>query len=175
WRTVSNTARWPEDQSADPHTTGLILAGAYWDLAQSLGFASAGHLAHFAKYGTPDDPDDGVAMSEYFIETLVADDDDADLSNGTPHSSSIAMAFNAHGIVTGFYIDINHVPVADQPSGGFYPATAVIQYPGPFGQLDSGSPMLHYSLNSGPFQVTNMQPTGNPNEFRGILPAPAPV
>src|SRR5881396_826086 len=140
-----------------------------------IGLPIAEHLVHFAKHGLPDDTDDGVAMSEFFVETLVADDNDADLSNGTPHSSSIAMAFNAHGIGTGFYIDINHVPVADQPSGGFYPATAVIQYTGPFGQLDPGSPMLHYSLNSGPFQETNMQPTGNPNEFRGILPAPAPV
>src|SRR5206468_4790193 len=174
-RSLSNTKRWPQDASADPHATGLIIGGACWDMRLKVGLATAQHLVHFAKHGLPDDTDDGVAMSEFFVETLVADDDDADLSNGTPHSSSIAMAFNAHGIGTGCYIDINHVPVADQPSGGFYPATAGLQYTGPFGQLDSGSPMLHYSLNSGPFQVTNMQPTGNPNEFRGILPAPAPV
>src|SRR5439155_15790737 len=85
------------------------------------------------------------------------------------------MAFNAHGIGTAYFINISHVPVADQPTGGFYPATAVIHYTGPFGQLDPGSPKLHYSLNSGPYQETNMQPTGNPDEFRGTLPAPAPV
>src|SRR6185503_16521760 len=89
-RSLDNTRRWPEDANpADPHITGLIIGGAFWDLRRSAGLDVAARLSHFAMYGLPDDPEAGVAMSEYFVETLVADDDDADLGNGTPHAAEI--------------------------------------------------------------------------------------
>ena len=66
-RELDNTRRWPQDASGDPHTTGLIIGGAFWDLRQAAGLAVASNLAHFAKYGLPDDFDDGVAMNEYFV------------------------------------------------------------------------------------------------------------
>src|SRR5262249_11897163 len=75
-RSVNNTKRWPNDANDDPHITGLIIGAAFWDLRRAVGLSVARRLAHYAKYGLPDDLDAGVAMHEYFIETLVADDDD---------------------------------------------------------------------------------------------------
>ena len=168
-RDLANTNRWPQDDG-EIHYAGQIIGGAFWDLRQSVGLAIARHLAHFAKYGIPDDNDNGVAMHEFFVETLVADDDDADLSNGTPHSSQIVAAFNAHGIGTGFFIQITHAPLADTPSHGPYYVAATIQYTGPFGSLDTASPRVHYTINGGPEQSVAMTPTGAPNTFGASIP-----
>ena len=170
-RTLLNTNRWPEDQSGDPHWTGLIIGAAFWDLRQSLGVATAERLSHFAKYGTPDDPDAGVAMNEYFLETLIADDDDADLTNGTPHLLQIAAAFNAHGIGTDFGIGIGHTPLTDTSAPGPYPVTATIGYSGALGALAPGSATLHYSINGAAWTARPMTPTGNPGEYTAALPA----
>src|SRR5262245_64027036 len=40
-RSIQNTNRWPDDASSDPHETGVIVAGAMWDLRQSLGLSLA--------------------------------------------------------------------------------------------------------------------------------------
>ncbi len=169
-RTVDNTKRFPEDDG-EAHVAGLIIGGAFWDLRQSIGLPATVRLAHFAKYGIPDDVfDNGVAMSEYFIETLIVDDDDANLANGTPHYTQIADAFNAHGIGTGFFIRFTHTPLSDQPGTGNYPVTSLIQYLAPAGTLDAATTRLHYSLNEGPEQVVTMTPTGNPDEFSAVVP-----
>lgn len=172
-RTIDNTRAYPQDLSGDGHISGLIVAGAMWDLRQAIGLADAEHLAHFAKYGVPDDPDPGIAMNEYFLEVLMADDDDADLANGTPHSADIIAAFNAHGIGTGFFIDIGHTPLADQPTSAPVPVTATIAYTGPFGALDPGAATLHYQVNGGAVQSAPMTPTGIPDEFGAAIPGQA--
>ena len=167
-RTLSNTRHWPEDKNPDDFETGLILGGAFWDLRQSAGKALAEHLVHFAKHGVPDDPDPEVALGEYFVETLVADDNDANLSNGTPHFSQIAAAFNAHGIGTNLFIDIAHTALGDQSGGGAYPVTAVVQYNGPIGVL--GDVTLYASANGTPYMALPMTPTGNPDEYGAEIP-----
>ncbi len=168
-RSADNTQRWPQNASGDPHLAGLIISGAFWDLRQAAGLTVASQLSHFAKYGVPDDPDDGVAMHEFFVETLVADDDDADLGNGTPHAADIIAAFNAHGIGTDVFMHITHTPLADQPGAGPYPVTATVAYTGPIGAL-SGAPVLHYAINSGAYQTIAMSPAGPPNQFTAPIP-----
>lgn len=83
---------------SSPHTTGLILSGAFWDLKQRTSPELVNRLAHFAKYGAPDNIDVGTVFRDWFIEVLIADDDDDDLSNGTPHFEDIDWAFARHGI-----------------------------------------------------------------------------
>ena len=169
-RNVDNANRWPQDDGA-VHFAGLMIGGAFWDLREAIGLATTERLAHFAKYGIPDDPDNGEAMHEYFVETLVADDDDADLSNGTPNLAAIVAAFNAHGIGTGFFIDITHTALTDTPDHGPFLVSATINYSGPFGALDASSPTVHYSVNGLPFETATMTPSGAPNGYRANIPA----
>ncbi len=164
-RTIDNTYRWPADGSGDPHVAGLIVGGAFWDLRESVGLAVAEHLAQFSKHSVPDDNNDGVAMNEFFAATLIADDNDANLTNGTPHINQIVAAFNAHGIGTGFSIQWSHTPLADHASLGSIPVVAQVSYTGVIGALDASSPTLYYSINRGAFTPVTMTPTGNPNEF----------
>src|SRR5690606_21822933 len=92
-------AMWPEDISDDPHATGLIVAGALWDLRRALvaelgdpaGAEHADQLAHAVMQRASDIP-------SAYVEVLAADDDDGDLANGTPHACAIHTAFAAHGL-----------------------------------------------------------------------------
>lgn len=112
-RSLLNTSTYPQHVSSDPHVTGLILGGAFWDLRVATTLETMRALSHFAKYGLPDDVDDGAAFSEWFLETLLADDDDGDLGNGTPHGVAILAAFNAHGIGGALYFrqSFSHAPL----------------------------------------------------------------
>ncbi|MBT8494989.1 MAG: DUF4215 domain-containing protein, partial [Deltaproteobacteria bacterium] len=90
--------RWPEDIGG-VHTTGLIFAGAMWDLRNTF----------ITKYGT----EDGIALADRlfygavqtatdipssYISVITEDDDDGDLSNGTPNICDINQAFGLHGL-----------------------------------------------------------------------------
>lgn len=167
-RNLDSNARWPEDRSSDDYVTGLIIASAMWDLRQSIGKAAAESLLHYAKYGLADDSDPGVAMNEFFMEVLVADDDDANLSNGTPRFDQIVQAFNQHGIGTDYFVVAVHAPLDDQVSNGPYPIVATAQYNGPFGNL--GTATLYYSVNGTDWAASPMLPTGNPDEFGTEIP-----
>lgn len=114
-RCVDNNNVYPDNLGSDSHYNGQILSGAYWDLAKTTSIDFVKRLSHFVKYAKPDDPNIGVAYSEWFLETLIADDDDGDLSNGTPRSKEIIAAFNKHHIGTDLLITqtFEHTPLTD--------------------------------------------------------------
>lgn len=113
-RNLVNDAIYPDSLVGEPHHDGQVLSGAFWDLRMATSLELVRRLAHFSKYGTPDDPNTGVAFSEWFLETLIADDDDGDLGNGTPHMKEIAQTFARHNIGPDLYMIINfdHEPLA---------------------------------------------------------------
>lgn len=114
-RNLKNGMVYPDNMENESHHDGQILGGAFWDLRELTSLEYASHISHFARYGVPDDENVGVAFSEWFIEVLIADDDDGDLTNGTPHFSEILEAFNNHKIGTSLLLSYNysHEPLAD--------------------------------------------------------------
>ena len=92
-------AFWPDDVNGDTHITGLIIAGALWDLRKALiaqdgqdaGVTTADHLYYEGISRSVDIP------SMYF-EVLAADDDNGNLDDGTPNMCLINAAFAAHGL-----------------------------------------------------------------------------
>ena len=129
-RNSDNTLRYPEDVVNAIHDDGMILTGAVWDVREAIGLETTARLYHDAMYGTPDANALGIALADYFVEFLVADDDDGDLSNGTPHSEAIIAAFNAHGI-PGSAITVIHEGMDDQNSvTGTYEITGVARIGG---------------------------------------------
>jgi MYXO-CTERM domain-containing protein len=94
-------ARWPEDISDVPHTTGLIFAQSLWDLRKSLTTKLGADAAEarvrrlwFAIIQRASD------LPSSYVEALAADDDDGDLANGTPNLCEINAAFALHGLAT---------------------------------------------------------------------------
>ena len=91
--------RWPDDVDWDPHQTGLIFAGAAWDLrtllTEKLGPEAGPELAHDLYRGALRSSPNIPAT---FVEVLATDDDDGDLGNGTPNICEILEAYVPHGL-----------------------------------------------------------------------------
>jgi len=106
-RNLVNDYVYPNDLESDSHFNGQILSGSFWDLMGKTSQDYVEHISHFAKYGSPDDADVGIAFGEWFIETLIADDDDENLSNGTPNDMAIIESFNNHQIGTDLLVAVS--------------------------------------------------------------------
>ena len=106
-RTLKNTNIFPDSVQNESHHDGQILGGAFWDLRELTSPEVTDKLVHFARYGLPDDPDLGTAFYEWLLEIILVDDDDDDLSNGTPHLAEIITAFNNHHIGTNLFLSMN--------------------------------------------------------------------
>ena len=96
---VGRELRWPDDVTGQVHADGEIIGGTLWDLGVALD-AKLGPAAGQAKareiyYGILQRASD---IPSSYAEALLADDDDGDLSNGTPNQCEIDAAFGAHGL-----------------------------------------------------------------------------
>lgn len=101
-RRVDTDRVYPADVVGEVHTDGLIFAGAVWDLWNILEEEFESDYAYdttselFAR-GIKGGP----TVPESYDEFIVADDDDGDLGNGTPHTCEILEAFQRHGLGPG--------------------------------------------------------------------------
>ncbi|MCA8960540.1 MAG: hypothetical protein KDC38_08505, partial [Planctomycetes bacterium] len=86
---------------AEIHTAGLIIAGTFWDIletldltldrAEALAICRRLWLDHMVF-------ETGVIAPQLVIDVLMADDDDGNILNGTPHDDAILSGFAAHGL-----------------------------------------------------------------------------
>ncbi|MDB4954870.1 MAG: cysteine-rich repeat protein [Myxococcales bacterium] len=93
---------YPDDLNGDSHISGEIISGALWDLRKAL-IATLGHDAGVAQ---TDKIFAGIMqraadMPTSYVAALIADDDDGNLGNNTPHFCAIQRAFGVHGLVPG--------------------------------------------------------------------------
>ncbi len=111
-RDLNNTKTYADFEttgSGPPHSNGLIIGGAVWDLREQLGQSTTDALWVEAMEITPR-PDTFVEFCE---NMLLADDNDANLSNGTPNDTKILDAFSNKEIsprtiyVPAYYTNIN--------------------------------------------------------------------
>jgi hypothetical protein len=91
--------RWPEDLDGEPHDDGEIIGQTLWDmrkaLVEKLGEAEGVFRSDFLYYQGIRRASDIPSM---YVEILAADDDDGDLTNGTPNVCEINHAFGLHGL-----------------------------------------------------------------------------
>jgi hypothetical protein len=98
-RDLSVVKKFPEDVVDEVHADGLIYGGAMWDMFNGLkkarGAAKGRELyAKFLFKGIYE----YTKMSDAYDAILTLDDNDADLSNGTPNLCVINTAFARHGL-----------------------------------------------------------------------------
>ncbi len=92
--------------SSENHVCGMVLAGIWWDIKLGLqaslgsqtGLEAARQLFTDWSLITLGGRFRASAHPRTAIEVLTADDNDGDLSNGTPHVDAICDAFAAHNI-----------------------------------------------------------------------------
>ena len=105
---------YPQDLSGEVHADGEIIAGAFWDTYLNLG--NMQQMLDLFKYtydGAPDGPNgtEGIIYTDILVEVLFADDNDANLLNGTPNDLAIIQAFALHGITLLSNAVIAHAPI----------------------------------------------------------------
>ncbi|WP_434423053.1 DUF4215 domain-containing protein [Nannocystis pusilla] len=107
----------PED-NGEIHDGGRIIGGALWDLRKALrnklgagpGVTQVNKLWFEAIRRAVD-------MPSMYPEVLLADDNDGDLTNGTPNECEINVAFDAHGLVGPSAVNAEVFTAAPTPDG----------------------------------------------------------
>lgn len=117
-REVASNQSYPEDVVGEVHQDGLIFAGAMWDtwheIDATLG-EDAGYdvVARLFVVGLTYNPE----LSETYDAMVAADDDNGDLSDGTPNQCAILNGFAAHGLGPGganSVLELGHQVVDNQ-------------------------------------------------------------
>jgi hypothetical protein len=176
-RNSDNDLRWPEDGQGEIHQAGQILAGFYWhtrqaliaELGQDAGADTAWRIWHFSRLlGLPQMQPEQVWWS------FLADDDDANMDNGTPHFAALAQAAERHGFAvpeTFEDVVIHHTPrpCIVVPGGDPIPIEATLySFSGP---LDPDSLLVYYRLaGNGAYSSASFLPTGVENQYRALIP-----
>ncbi|MDX9752105.1 MAG: hypothetical protein RBT71_13580, partial [Flavobacteriales bacterium] len=126
---------YPADLVGQVHADGEIIAGAWWDIYQLLGDQEL-LLTLFAEaypglQATAPNGQEGIAFREVLLDVLQADDDDGDITNGTPNGQAIVEGFALHGITLLSNVDMAHVPVEAAPgqTGIAIEAEVDVQFP----------------------------------------------
>lgn len=107
---------YPEDLVGEVHADGEIICGAWYDTHLLMGGDWDATMELFIDaypglQATVQNGNEGQAYTDVLIDVLQADDDDGDLSNGTPNAAAIVEGFDLHGISVFSYAEIDHSPV----------------------------------------------------------------
>ena len=180
---VRNYPAGVQGANAEVHESGKIWTNTWWNLRNTfrvkhgieMGVKYADLLHTNTLRGNPTYPT-AYAMA------LAADDDNANLNDGTPNSCEITAEFQAHGLVQtarqvrGF-LELTH----DEPApAGFYqvedaPVNVSVEIasksPASCGSLDPATVVLHYKIDKGAEQTVPM--TGSGATFSAAIPGQA--
>lgn len=134
-RDISVLYTYPDDVYGEVHQDGLIFGGAFYDLLLELqdtygegptefgeAWTVAGTLLAEAIKGGP-------TLETVYDEFVLADDDDGDLGNGTPHLCEIVVAFERHGIGASggtSLLSIDHEALGNQGPDAAIPVSATV-------------------------------------------------
>jgi MYXO-CTERM domain-containing protein len=167
----TNPKVWPDDITGDPHATGLIIAGALWDLRELLvikyGETEGVSVANALFYGAMRNASDIPTM---YPEILAVDDDDGNLDNGTPNACEIAQAFTTHGLRTlaAAPSDLS----AEPPTQDGHAVS--IEVLGLFPQCGNESvekaTVIHRLEDEPAAMATTVDMSGGPSIFTGMIP-----
>ena len=165
---------YPADLTGQVHQNGEIIAGAWWDTYVLLGNDMPLTLDLFAAafpglQAVVFNGEEGVAFRDVLLDVLQADDDDGDITNGTPHGLAIVEAFGIHGITLISDAELYHDDVRTAPEGVpiTIDALVAIEFPATEYLQDV---QLHYRLNNAT-DWSVVQMTGAGGDYTGQIPA----
>jgi Zn-dependent metalloprotease len=174
-RNSENTLVYPENvEGQEEHDAGRVIAGFHWDVMQGLwglygpdeGTRLSAALWHFARV-----LEQPVTQPAQVLATFIADDDNGNLEDGTPHFPYLCAAAERHHfacptLMVG--VIIQHTPLLTTTEEGDRDVTATIfstEAP-----LDPDSILVRYRIDGGSFQQLVMSPAGPFDEYGATLP-----
>ena len=167
---------YPQDLVGEVHADGEIIMGAWYDTHLLMGGdwnttmplfveAYAGLQAEAA------DGNEGEAFTDILLDVLLVDDNDGDITNGTPNGNAIVQGFYLHGITLISPAVINHTPQAFASPIVPITLTADLDLFFPYTQYLSDV-NCHYQVNNTPWQTEAMTEASGSFEkiFDGFSP-----
>ncbi len=150
-RTIEDDHVYPDDYVGEVHTDGLIWGSFLWNLRQQwsedYGDETGVEMTDLILLGALEQ---GPSLTDAYEAVVLADDDDGDLSNGTPHDCELLDLLDQHGLGPGpiGVVVYDHEPLEEQ-------ASSASSYPVEFelyaltaecGDLDIDSVQLWYGV-----------------------------
>ncbi|MDP8227882.1 MAG: PepSY domain-containing protein [Candidatus Electryoneaceae bacterium] len=113
-RNLDNNLHYPEDIRNEVHADSRLISAALWHTREILGRDYCDDLFHFTRY------EFGNTFITYFVDILATDDDDGDITNGTPNYEVLYEQFGRHGIGPGVFpkIAITRIELSDDRQNG---------------------------------------------------------
>lgn len=144
-----NPKVYPNDIIGEVHADGEIIAGAWWDVAVnmsntlSISMSDAvdtmSNIFAGSQFGLATGPDgqEGQVYFDILIDALQYDDNNNDITDGTPHFLDIVKAFGKHGIYLLSDSKLVNACETAQPAGAAFPVTAHVfaSYPAFLGDV----------------------------------------
>lgn len=164
-----NKKVYPQDLVGQVHADGEIIAGCFWDTYLNLGdlnqmtdlFSETFYAGITGPNGS-----EGTLYRNILIETLTVDDNDGDITNGTPNYCDITSGFAIHGITLGAATSLTHTEVLQAAEQSPVNVDAVAQ-----GIAAGTTVNIFYRVgNTGAFNSMPMTNTGG-NNYEANLPA----
>ncbi len=150
-REIDSDKVYPDDLIGEEHNDGLIWGSFLWNLreqwsdtyGEELGVEMADQLMLGAL-------EQGPTLTDVYQAVITADDDDGDLSDGTPHGCELVALLDQHGLGPGpiGVVSFDHEPLGSQGSSvESYPLELELFSATPeCGDLDEDSVQLWFAV-----------------------------
>jgi hypothetical protein len=170
-----NPKIFPQNLVGQVHADGEIICGAWWRTGGLIGNnRTMMEILAESMYALANAPNgqEGRLYSQILIDAIQADDDDNNLSNGTPHFNQLVSAFGFHGIRLLANVQFTLTPFADAPANAPIPVNVSINAAAPFNSFVAGAQVIYRPLGAAPsLSDTVTLTSAGGNNYTGSLPA----
>lgn len=160
---------WPEDADGEPHDEGEIIGESLWAVKKALvaqyGAEVGNTKARKIYYGVVQRAAD---IPSAYAEALATDDDDGDLTNGTPNMCLINGAFGPHGL-TNPEVSLGIVP----PTRDNFTVSLKAHPPAGVEQCPGGATVMSAQVDwrkHGADATTTLALTAAGDDYSGVIP-----
>lgn len=167
---------YPEDLVGEVHADGEIICGAWYDTHLLLGGDWNQTMDLFVDaypglQGTAQNGNEGQAYTDVLIDVLQADDDDGDLTNGTPNDLTIIEGFDIHGITVFSYAEIDHDPIEFAAADEVLVIQGEAEIVFPYSLYFDAVKLWYQTETNGEWIELEMENVGGGSVFEAELPA----
>ncbi len=170
-----NPKVYPQDLVGEVHADGEIICGAWYDTHLLMGGDWESTLSLFVAafpglQAQAANGNEGEVYVDILLDVLQADDDNDDLSDGTPNGAAILEGFGMHGISLFSSVDIAHVPDMSAGAGEAVVIEAEAAILFPFGQYFNTCDLYYRTSPNESWTQVPMQEEGG-DLFSALIPA----
>jgi len=170
-----NPKIFPQNLVGQVHADGEIICGAWWRTGGLIGSnRTMMEILAESMYALANAPNgqEGRLYTQILIDAIQADDNDNNLSNGTPHFNQLVQGFGFHGIRLLANVQFNFTPFVDAAANTPIPVSATVVAAAPFNNFVAGAQVIYRPLGAllSNSDTVTLTPAGG-NSYTGSIPA----